>query len=367
MMGAGGTGGHVYPALSAAEVLSQQNDHTLFFVGTRGGGGFERRLVEEAGIQFAAIDEVFAGPIVGVNPLRALTSLVLMTLGTLQALGLLMRHQPGAILLTGGWANVPLALAAWLLRVPMLVYLPDIEPGSTIKLLARFAKKVAITVPDSAQYFRAGQTIVTGYPLRHAVRAATRAAAITQFQLDLSRKTLLVFGGSRGARSINIALTHILPDLLQEQIQILHVTGTLDYERVQTELAAIPDKMHYHSYAYLDDTMGAALAAADMVLSRAGASVLGEFPFFGLPAILVPYPYAWRYQKTNADYLAARGAAVRLDDEKMATELLPLLRDWLHHPTKLSAMSAAAKALAQPQGAQQLAQVLVDLAEKKRL
>jgi UDP-N-acetylglucosamine--N-acetylmuramyl-(pentapeptide) pyrophosphoryl-undecaprenol N-acetylglucosamine transferase len=342
--------------------LSQQNQHTLFFVGTRGGGGFERRLVEEANIPFAAVDEVFAGPIVGVNPLRAMTSLVLMSMGIVQSLILLLRHQPAAILLTGGWANVPLALAAWLRRVPMLVYLPDIEPGSTIKLLARFAQKVAITVPDSAQYFRTGQTVVTGYPLRQAVYHATRDAALQHFKLDSSRRTLLVFGGSRGARSINIALTSILPDLLQEPIQILHVTGTLDYERVQTEVAAIPDKMHYHSDAYLDDTMGMALAAADMVLSRAGASVLGEFPFFGLPAILVPYPYAWRYQKTNADYLAARGAAVRLDDDKMTTELLPLLRDWLHHPTKLKDMRAAAKALAQPHGAEHLAQVLVELA-----
>lgn len=345
-------------------MLSQPNEHTLFFVGTRGGGGFERRLVEEADIPFAAIDEVLAGPIVGVNPLRAFTSLVLMMLGTAQALLLLIRHKPGAILLTGGWANVPLAVAAWLRRVPMLVYLPDIEPGSTIKLLARFAQRVAITVPDSAPYFRAGQTIVTGYPLRRALYRATREAALQHFKLDPSRKTLLVFGGSRGARSINTALAKILPDLLQEPIQIVHVTGTLDYERVQTEAAAIPDKMHYHSYAYLDDAMGAALAAADMVLSRAGASVLGEFPYFGLPAILVPYPYAWRYQKTNADYLAARGAAVRLDDENMATALLPLLRDWLHHPEKLAAMSAAAKALAQPQGAERLAQALVDLAEK---
>lgn len=333
-------------------------------MGTRGGGGFERRLVEESGIPFAAVDEVFAGPVVGVNPLRAFVSLILMCLGTLQAWLLLIRHKPGAVLLTGGWANVPLALAAWLWRVPMLIYLPDIEPGSTIKLLARFAHKVAITVPDSAQYFRPGQTIVSGYPLRASVRCANRETARQHFQLDSSRKTLLVFGGSRGARTINIALLRILPELLQESVQIIHVTGTLDYERVQAEAAAISNKMHYHIYAYLDDTMGAALAAADIVLSRAGASTLGEFTYFGIPSVLVPYPYAWRYQKTNADYLARHGAAVRLDDEKMQTELLPLLRDWLHHPQKLATMSAAAKALAQPQGAETLARVFVDLASK---
>ena len=131
MIGAGGTGGHVYPALAVAEMLHKSADsHKLTFVGTRGGGGFERRLVEASAIKFDHYDEVFAGPVVGVHPIRALSSLLMMAIGLLQALQIIIQQKPQAILLTGGWANIPLAFAAWILRVPMLVYLP----GTTIRL-----------------------------------------------------------------------------------------------------------------------------------------------------------------------------------------------------------------------------------------
>lgn len=362
MIGAGGTGGHVYPALTVAEVLQAQSNHALYFVGTRGGGGFERQLVEASGLRFAVFAEVFAGPIAGVNPLRAVWSAVLMLIGTLQALVLLLRYQPQAILLTGGWANVPLALAAYIRRIPMLVYLPDIEPGQTIRFLSKIAAKVAITVPDAAQYFRPGQTVVTGYPLRASVKNARREEAVRHFGLEASRKTLLVFGGSRGARSINQALMAILPDLLAAGLQIIHISGTLDWPVVQETRAKLSNPALYHAYAYLEHEMGLALAAADIVVCRAGASTLGELPYFGLAALLVPYPYAWRYQKTNADYLASRGAALRLDDEKMETELLPAILNLVNDPERLTTMQSAAGALAQPDGAENIARLLLELA-----
>jgi UDP-N-acetylglucosamine--N-acetylmuramyl-(pentapeptide) pyrophosphoryl-undecaprenol N-acetylglucosamine transferase len=352
----------VYPALSVAGVLHSQKTHSLVFVGTRGGGGFERRLVAEAGIPFAVVAEVFAGPVVGVGLPRAAFSLLLMLAGTVQALLLVWRQRPQCVLLTGGWANVPLALAAWLLRVPMLVYLPDIEPGRTIQLLSKIARQVAITVPDAAQYFRPGQTVVTGYPLRESVRAATREQGRQTFGLAADKTTLLVFGGSRGARSLNQALLAILPQLLAADLQILHISGTLDADSVQAARAALHHPPDYHTYDYLEQTMGQALAAADIVVSRAGASILGEFPHFGLAAILVPYPYAWRYQKTNADYLVSRGAALRLDDAALAQELLPALLRLAQHPQQLAAMQAAARALAQPDGAENIARLMLELA-----
>jgi UDP-N-acetylglucosamine--N-acetylmuramyl-(pentapeptide) pyrophosphoryl-undecaprenol N-acetylglucosamine transferase len=361
MIGAGGTGGHVYPALTAARVLSQQN-HNLTFVGTRGGGGFEKRLVEESGIRFDAFVEVFAGPIAGIAPLRAAWNALLIGIGILQSIALLLRHRPQSILLTGGWANAPLAVAGWLLRVPMLVYLPDIEPGKTIQSISRMAEKVAVTVPDSAAHFPPGKTVVTGYPLRETVKDATREEAITHFKLDPTRLTLLVFGGSRGARSLNEAIVPIVPDLLADNMQILHVSGTLDAEAASAKRASLPDATHYHVFSYLEHDMGLALAAADLVLARSGASTLGEFPYFGLPSILVPYPYAWRYQKTNADYLVTHGAAVRLDDETLHETLLPTIRDLIHNPSLLTQMKAAARALAQPQGAENIARLMTELA-----
>ena len=363
MIAAGGTGGHVYPALAVAEVLHKSNaTHNLTFIGTRGGGGFEKRLVDASDISFDSYGEVFAGPVVGVAPLRALSSIVKMSLGLLQSIFLILRQHPQAILLTGGWANVPLAVAGWLMRIPMLIYLPDIEPGTTIRVLSRFVKKIATTVPESARYFREGQTVTTGYPLRSAMTSATRVDALTYFGLDPERKTLLVTGGSRGARSINIALGDILPDLLEENVQILHVTGKLDYERTQNQTAHLLNNPHYHLHDYLDsEAMGLAFASADIVLGRSGASALGEFPYFGAASLLVPYPYAWRYQRVNADWLAEHGAGIRINDEDMAQDLLPILQSLLRNDEKLAQFQSCAKNLFSGNGSENIARELLSL------
>ncbi len=338
-------------------------NHKLVFVGTRGGGGFEKRLVDASDIDFDAYHEVFAGPVVGVNPLRALSSLIKMASGLLQSLAIILGQRPQAILMTGGWANVPLALAGWIMRVPMLVYLPDIEPGTTIRVLGRFVDRIATTVPESSAYFREGQTVATGYPLRQAVTLATEDAAMAHFGLDPQRKTLLVTGGSRGARTINIAVVDILPGLLEEPVQIVHVTGKLDYERTLEQVGEYQDNPHYHLFDYLDsDEMGLAFAASDIVLGRSGASALGEFPYFGAASILIPYPYAWRYQRVNADWIADNGAGIRINDEDMGQELLATLQSLLRDEAKLSRIQGCAKSLFSGNGSDNIAQELLSLA-----
>ena len=293
---------------------------------------------------------------------RRVHSLLRLTAGLLVSLWLIIRLRPRALLLTGGWSGLPVALAAWLLRLPSLIFLPDIEPGATIRLLRRFVTRVALTVPDSARWFPDVTTIVTGYPLRRAFTEATRAAGQAHFGLDPQRRTLLVFGGSRGARSINRALLAVLPQLLAEGLQVLHVSGELDWPEVSAQRAALAAAGGYQAFPYLHHEMGLAQAAADLALSRAGASVLAEFPHAGLPALLVPYPWAWRYQKTNADWLVARGAARLMEDARMEQELLPTLRELLRDGARLQQMRAAARALSQPEGAQRLAAELLQLA-----
>jgi UDP-N-acetylglucosamine--N-acetylmuramyl-(pentapeptide) pyrophosphoryl-undecaprenol N-acetylglucosamine transferase len=228
-------------------------------------------------------------------------------------------------------------------------------------VLQRFVRRVAITVPESAVYFPDGKTVATGYPLRRNMQEATREAALAHFDLDPERKTLLVFGGSRGARSINHALLDILPELLDDGLQIIHISGTLDWEQIKARRAMLSDNRHYHAFPYLHHEMGLAMAGADLVVSRAGASTLGEFPFFGLPSVLIPYPHAWRYQKVNADYLAERGAALALNDADMPRDLLPTIRQLFGDPARLAGMRAAASSLAQPDGARRVAQELVRL------
>ncbi|GIK30288.1 MAG: UDP-N-acetylglucosamine--N-acetylmuramyl-(pentapeptide) pyrophosphoryl-undecaprenol N-acetylglucosamine transferase [Chloroflexota bacterium] len=354
LIAAGGTGGHVYPALAVAErLLHITTDSTIAFVGTV--GGFERLLLEKSDVPLESIDEVQAGPLHGVNPLKVVTSIFKTLAGIVQSWRILGLRKPNVVLMTGGWVGLPVAVAAWLRRVPIVIFLPDIEPALSIKILRPFAKTIAVTTEASAQYVPESKMIVTGYPLRQSVAGAQRRQAVEHFGLDTAKKTLLVFGGSRGARSINIGLIDALPDLLAKgDLQIIHVTGELDAQRAE----AVRGTPGYHPYAYLHDDMGLAMAAADLCVCRSGASTLGELPYFGLPALLVPYPHAWRYQKVNADYLAQRGAAQILPDESLG-ELASKVRALLDAPGKLANMRAAALALRCDDAAGAIAELLL--------
>jgi UDP-N-acetylglucosamine--N-acetylmuramyl-(pentapeptide) pyrophosphoryl-undecaprenol N-acetylglucosamine transferase len=271
------------------------------------------------------------------------------------------------MLMTGGYLSMPVALACWLRHVPIAIYLPDVEPGKAIKSLIRLATKVACTTAGSQPYVPAEKMVVTGYPVRSELRAAltmTRAEALAHFDLPATRPTLFVFGGSRGAWAINQALMNILPDLLPT-LQVIHISGTLTWPQVEAQAATLAPELraYYRPFPYLHEEMGAAFRSADLVVARAGASMLGEAPAFGLPSILVPLTFAWRYQKVNADYLTGHGAAVQLTDETLAEKLLPTIMGLIHNPARLAAMSAAATALDKPDASTHIAHLVLGLAQ----
>ena len=319
----------------------------------------EQALVERAGIPFTAIP---AGGLHGVGIVRMVRNTLKLVAGTLKAWQLIGRHKPRALLTTGGFVSAPVAVACWLRRVPILLYLPDIEPGLAVKFVAKFASKIGVTTEDSTRYFPARKVIVTGYPTRSDLAQADRLAAHRQFELVDDRKTLLVFGGSKGARSINRAIEAVIEQLLAKY-QVIHISGVTDLVEVLAKRETLPEnlKQYYHVFEYVHD-MGVVLAAADLVVSRAGASILGEYPLFGLPSILIPYPYAWRYQKVNADYLVTSGAALRLDDETLSETLRPTIEQMMSDEARLRALSAAARSLARPDPALKLAQTLQEMA-----
>jgi UDP-N-acetylglucosamine--N-acetylmuramyl-(pentapeptide) pyrophosphoryl-undecaprenol N-acetylglucosamine transferase len=221
---------------------------------------------------------------------------------------------------------------------------------------------VAVSVEASRQYLPPQKVVVTGYPLRPELQQVERQAARAHFNVGTEDKVLLVFGGSRGARTINRALGAILEPVLA-RMHLVHICGKLDIEECQARREALPAeaRARYYLFDYLHD-MAQALAAADLVVARAGAATLAEFPFFGLPAILVPYPYAWRYQKVNADYLVNQGAALRLNDEDMREKLWPSIEALLNDEERLKHIGANARKLAQPKAAARLAALLAQLA-----
>ena len=354
----GGTGGHVYPGLAVLEALRGLGPVDVLYVG--GQGSVEERLAARAGLPFAGIP---AGGLHGLAPWRAARNLVKLALGFLAALRLGRRRRPDVLFVTGGYASVPVALAAWALRVPILLYLPDIEPGLAVRFIARLATRIGVTVEDSRAFLPARKVVVTGYPVRPEFAGIERAAARAALGLPDGEPVLLAFGGSTGARSINQAVVENVEGLL-EVAHVVHISGERDWPWVaaRADILPAPARGRYHPYPYLHgEAMGQALAAADLAVCRAGASTLGELPYFGLPAVLVPYPYAWRYQRVNAEWLASRGAAVILEDARLKDELVPTVRSLLEDSAYLSEMRERARALARPDAAQRLAELLVGI------
>ena len=350
----------MYPALAIVEALKAAGprDVSLLYVGSE--GGVEEGLARRQGIAFRAIA---AGQVRGLAPWTMARNLIRLGWGLGQARRIVGEFVPQAVLVTGGYVCVPVALAAWARRIPVLIYLPDLEPGLAIRMLSRFAARVAVSFPEVTRYFAANRALVTGYPVRAAFFAMDKAAARATFDLEAELPVVTVFGGSRGARSINRALASILDELL-ERCQVIHVSGSLDAEWVIGRANSLPPDLRtrYRPYAYLHEEMVDALAAADLVVARAGASTLGEFPALGLPSILVPYPYAGQHQNVNADYLVQRGAAVKIADAELDTKLLPTVQALLGNRARLAEMSVRARALARPEAARRIVEEMARLA-----
>lgn len=324
--------------------------------------GIEARLATAAGLDFAPIH---AGQMRIRNPYKLVRNSLRLLRGTFEARRLLARWQPDLVFVTGGYVCAPVVWAAHRQGVPTLIYLPDLIPGIAVQRLAKYADKVAVSFPEVAKHFPA-KAVVTGYPVRPEFLAPgpDAAAARQHFSLAPDRPTVVIFGGSRGARSINIATAAMLPQLLTKA-QVIHITGTFDWRQAKRRIANLdPDlRRSYYITPYLDEDLHLAFRAADLAIARAGAATLGELPAMGLPAILVPLPISGGHQLPNARYLAERGAAEIIPDAEMGERLLETTLHLLETPARLQAMREASRALARPQAAAALADLMMQLTE----
>jgi undecaprenyldiphospho-muramoylpentapeptide beta-N-acetylglucosaminyltransferase len=354
---AGGTGGGVYPALAVLQALGNEADPVLWVGGE---GGMEEELVKRNNLAFTTIP---AGQVHGIGIRSLPRNLWQLWRGFLASRRILHQFKPDAMLFTGGYLAVPMAIAG--VTTPKLLYVPDIQPGMALKALASFANQIAITTEEGRRYFRRKAPItVTGYPTRAGLADWLPAQAAELLGLNGKLPVVLAAGGSKGARSINRALVAVLPELLKIA-QVVHITGQTDWLECQAAQANLPGDLaqNYHAMPYLHE-MGAALASANLVISRAGASTLGEYPLFGLPAVLSPYPYSWVYQKINAAYLEQRGAAVVIANDQLPSQLLPTLTGLLGDPHRMQSMRSAMRSLARPDAAHKIACLIKELSSR---
>ncbi|QIB66611.1 undecaprenyldiphospho-muramoylpentapeptide beta-N-acetylglucosaminyltransferase [Kineobactrum salinum] len=343
LMLAGGTGGHVYPALAVAEELRARG-FRVEWVGTR--RGLEARVVPAAGITLHTL------PVRGVrgkNPLHRLLGLWLLLWSSLLALSLVLRRQPACVIGMGGYVAGPAGLAAWLLRRPLLIHEQNAVAGTTNRLLAPLARRVLCGFPAAFKDDR--QVAVVGNPVRREL-LDTAAQRLWDYHGQRPLR-LLVLGGSLGAQPLN----ELLPDALRKlrkrpeavSVDVWHQAGAAHLETLLREYGPMLDQGVQVS-AFIDD-MAQAYGWADLVICRAGALTVSELAIMGRPALLVPLPHAIDdHQTWNARALADRGGALLLrQGELQAQNLAAMLAGYIANPQRLAAMAAAASAAGQPQ------------------
>lgn len=352
----GGTAGHIYPALSVARELSERG-HEIVFAGTP--DGLEATLVPEAGFAFEPFE---AGGFNRHHPHTLLTSTAKIAHSTGKAEAFLKARHIDCVLGFGGYASIPVGRAAEKLRIPLVIHEQNSHCGMTNKYLAGRATAIALTYEAArGQLETSAPLILTGNPVRAQIRDADRGQGRRVLGIPEKDRLVLVFGGSQGARHVNTAVAAIAPAIVAEaDVHVIHVTGPKEYDTVCAQLDEVgiahgPDD-RYRVHGYFEQ-MGDALAACDFTVARAGATSLAEITTIGVPALLVPYPYATDdHQTGNAKTLVDAGAAYMIADDRIETpEFSALLLELLGDEGLRDRMRKASRSLGSAHAAQKVA------------
>jgi UDP-N-acetylglucosamine--N-acetylmuramyl-(pentapeptide) pyrophosphoryl-undecaprenol N-acetylglucosamine transferase len=357
LIAAGGTGGHIYPALAVVTQLQTRlPDFELRWLGGR--RGMEQDVVPAAHIPLErlwlrSLRTVDASINTVLDPLRLAASVP-------QAIWKLLRWRPDVIYTTGGYVAIPVLAAAALLRIPSLLWEGNQIPGRSVRLSARLATARSVTFSATAKQLPA-PVLVTGTPIR-GLEGIGRDEARRRLDLPLDLPCLLIFGGSQEVRRFNDAVAESIADLVG-RCAVIHITGAGGIEAAEANRARLAAERQdrYRPFSFLGEDMAAALAAADLVVGRAGSSTLAETAAAGAPLVVVPYPHAAAHQKANAAEMVEAGAALLVDDEDLDGDSLREACELLYDE-RLSTMSAAAYAVGRPRAAAVSAQLLETLA-----
>ena len=348
ILAGGGTGGHVIPALAIANQLKKEYSAEILFIGTA--RGIENRLVPAAGYP---LQLVRVGALKNVNLVTRAKTAFDLPRAIWDAGRMLNEFAPDVVIGVGGYASGPAMLAAVVKHIPTLAFEPNVVPGFANRLVAHFVSAAAVHFEETAKYFRHGE--VTGVPVRQPF-----------FDIPPKRggtPTLLVFGGSQGARAINAALFRCLPVLQREApgIHIIHQTGERDYNDALAAYEGMRESAEV--FKFIED-MPAAFARADLVVCRSGASTVAEIAAAGKPAVFVPFPRAADdHQRVNAEALAKHGAAVVVEESKLeGVWLAETIATLLQDTERLRKMGQAARRLSHPNAAREIAAMVARVA-----
>jgi len=353
LIAGGGTGGHLFPGIALAEeVATRHPKNDVIFVGTN--RGLEARVVPASGFRFEAIP---SRGLKGMGAVKLLLGLLTLPLSFLAAVGILRRYRPDVVVGVGGYSSGPVVMAAWLMRLPTAIQEQNSLPGLTNRILGKVVQSIFLTFEDSKAFFAAAKCHVIGNPIRRKLMENFLNSKTAH-----ERFSLLVFGGSLGAKGLNARVLDAFGHLgeLKDSLHVVHQTGKADLEAAKARYAELGVSADVREFI---DDMSEAYARADLVVCRAGATSIAELTVCKKASILVPFPFATDdHQAKNAQSLVDAGAAVmfreaELTGEKLAAEIKRLAGD----PKALAKMEKAAGLLGRPEAAKELADVLVEM------
>ena len=357
----GGTGGHIFPAIAIANAIKRlRADAEILFVGAS--GKMEMEKVPTAGYRIIGLNisgiERSLSPKNLMFPFKLAGSLT-------QSMGIIRNFRPDAVVGVGGFASGPVMLAATVRGIPTIIQEQNSYAGITNKVLGRRAKRICVAYPDMGRFFPSDRIVLTGNPVRQDIlnMAGKREAGLTTFNLDTTKKTLLVIGGSLGARSINQSVEAHIDSFIKADVQVVWQTGKLFLDQA-TKAVEEKGTKNIRVKAFIT-TMDQAYAVADVVLSRAGASSISELCIVGKPAVLVPFPFAAEdHQTKNAMALVQRNAAILVPDGKAMEQACNKALDLLMDEGKRNELMANIKELALPNADTQIANEILNLIRK---
>lgn len=309
----GGTGGHIFPALCVATELKSQG-HEIMFVGVFGPSADRIRA------QGFFLEELPARGLTAGSPVSVITTFILMAKSWVKSKNAMGRWKPDAVLGFGGYGAFPVVLAAVTSGIPAMIHEQNVVPGRANRILSRMVNRIAVSFDQSRKYFPFKKTVLTGCPCRYQGKRHDRGEIFREFGLEQGRLTMVVIGGSQGSRAVNQAFVQMIPALMSDMdFQVIHISGAKNFD----ELAFQYGKTGIKSYLtpFLED-MDKAYTVADVVVSRAGALTITELALFGIPAVLIPYPFAGGHQKANAQVLVEAGTAEIMEEHHLTPEAL---------------------------------------------
>ncbi|EUJ44262.1 undecaprenyldiphospho-muramoylpentapeptide beta-N-acetylglucosaminyltransferase [Listeria riparia] len=357
----GGTGGHIYPALALIRAIQKRDpDAEFLYIGTE--KGLESDLVRRENIPFEAIEITGFKRSLSMENIKTITRFFK---GVTRSKELIRNFKPDAVIGTGGYVCGPVVYAAAKLNIPTVIHEQNSVAGLTNKFLSRYADRVAICFEEVSDSFAAEKIVFTGNPRASEVIDIESGDVLAEFGLEPDKPTVLVFGGSRGARGINEAVESNLMKFSKRPYQLLYVTGEVHYNKIQDKLVNMDLNANISVQPFIYD-MPKVLNVSTLVVSRAGATSLAEFTALGVPSILIPSPYVTaNHQEKNAESLAKKDAAVIISEATLTPHiLLDVIDGIMDNPEKLAKMQYEAKQLGVPDAADKLVDAILDIIPK---